>query len=275
VGAGNSGVDIACDAARFAQHAAISVRRGYYLIPKHIFGMPADAFGESGPHLPMKIAQRVFPPLIKMVMGDPSKHGWPKPDHKLFETHPIVNDQILHHLRHGDIGVRSEIASFDGDDVVFTDGKREPFDLVIMATGYQTKVPYLDESVFVWRGNRPNLYLRLFNQTRPGLAALGFTEGDGGAYELFDDMADMIARNAWAAEHDRPQFEALSKRWAGPDPDLSGGVKHQATDRHAAYVNLHAWQKMSKQLRKELGWPVVDQSTFEKLRVLSHAIGLE
>jgi cation diffusion facilitator CzcD-associated flavoprotein CzcO len=44
IGAGNSGVDIACDAARFADHAAISVRRGYYLVPKHIFGMPADAF---------------------------------------------------------------------------------------------------------------------------------------------------------------------------------------------------------------------------------------
>ncbi len=272
VGAGNSGVDIACDAARFAASAAISVRRGYYLIPKHIFGMPADVFGESGPHLPMKIAQRIFPFFIKMVIGDPSKHGWPKPDHKLFETHPIVNDQILHHLRHGDIVVRPEIASFDGDVVVFTDGKREPYDLVIMATGYQTKVPYLDESVFVWKGNRPNLYLRLFNQSQPGLAAIGFTEGDGGAYELFDDMADMIARNSWAAEHDRTQFEILRQRFAGADPDLSGGVKHQTTDRHAAYVNLHAWQKMSKQMRKELGWPIVDQLTFEKLRTPTAAL---
>jgi hypothetical protein len=266
VGAGNSGVDIACDAARFADFAAISVRRGYYLIPKHIFGTPADAFAASGPHLPMKISQRIFPPLIKVLMGNPTKHGWPKPDHKLFETHPILNDQILHHLRHGDLLVRKDIAKFDGADVVFVDGTRETYDLVVMATGYQTKVPYLKESMFRWKGNRPNLFMRLFSQDQPGLTAIGFTEGDGGAYELFDDMSDMIARNAWAAEHDRAQFARLQRHFAGPDPDVSGGVKHQATDRHAAYVNLQAYQKASKAIRKEFGWPTVGQETFESLR---------
>lgn len=266
VGAGNSGVDIACDAARFADFAAISVRRGYHLVPKHIFGMPADAFAASGPHLPMKWAQRIFPPLLKVLIGKPSKYGWPEPDHKLFETHPIVNDQILHHLRHGDLLARRDIARFDGADVVFADGTREAYDLVIMATGYQTKVPYLDESMFRWKGSRPNLHLRLFSQDHPGLAAIGFTEGDGGAYELFDDMSDLIARTAWAAEHDRDQFSRLRVRFAGPDPDVSGGVKHQATDRHAAYVNLQAYHKASKAFRNDLGWPVVGQETFENLR---------
>jgi Flavin-binding monooxygenase-like len=266
VGAGNSGVDIACDAARFARSAAISVRRGYYLIPKHIFGTPADAFAASGPHLPMKVAQRIFPPLIKMLIGNPSKHGWPKPDHKLFETHPILNDQILHHLRHGDLTVRGEIKGFEGADVVFADGKREAFDLVIMATGYVTKVPYLDESMFRWKLGRPSLYLRLFSQDRPGLAAIGFTEGDGGAYELFDNMSDLIARNALAAEKNRADFDRLQRVFAGPDPDVSGGVKHQNTPRHAAYVNLQAYEKATKALRKEFGWPAVDADTFEHLR---------
>jgi cation diffusion facilitator CzcD-associated flavoprotein CzcO len=266
VGAGNSGVDIACDAARFAHEAAISVRRGYYLIPKHIFGQPADAFAASGPHLPMKVAQRIFPPLIKVLIGNPSKHGWPKPDHKLFETHPILNDQILHHLRHGDLTVRKEIARFEGADVVFTDGKREAFDIVIMATGYQTKVPYLNESMFRWKGDRPNLYMRLFSQDHPGLAAIGFTEGDGGAYELFDNMSDLIARNALAAQNDRATFARLQTVFAGPDPDVSGGVKHQSTPRHAAYVNLQAYEKATKALRKQFGWPTVGAETFEHLR---------
>ncbi len=266
VGAGNSGVDIACDAARFATRAAISVRRGYYLIPKHIFGTPADKFAASGPHLPMRWAQRIFPRMLKVLMGDPTKHGWPAPDHKMFETHPIVNDQVLHHLRHGDLTVRGDIACFDGDEVVFKSGDREVFDLVIMATGYDTKVPYLDESMFRWKGGRPNLYLRLFSQSHPGLAAIGFTEGDGGAYELFDEMSDMIARTAWAAEHDRGQFAQLCRRFTGTDPDVSGGVKHQSTDRHAAYVNLQAYHHAAKQLRKDFGWPQIDQSTFEGQR---------
>jgi hypothetical protein len=267
VGAGNSGVDIACDAARFAAEAVISVRRGYHLIPKHILGKPADEFAATGPHLPMKWGQRIFPPLLKLVMGDPTKHGWPKPDHKMFETHPIVNDQILHYLRHGDLSVRGDIQRFDGADVVFSDGRRDTFDLVIMATGYHTKVPYLDEGTFRWKGGRPNLYLRLFSPTHDGLAAVGFTEGDGGAYELFDDMSDMVARTAWAAEHDPQQYARLRSRFGGVDPDVSGGVKYKDSDRHAAYVQLQAFQKVSKAFRKEMGWPVVDQTMFEHLRV--------
>src|SRR5438445_48181 len=47
VGAGNSGADIACDAASNAKQAFISMRRGYHFIPKHVFGMPADEFGEK------------------------------------------------------------------------------------------------------------------------------------------------------------------------------------------------------------------------------------
>ena len=266
IGAGNSGVDIACDAARFADHAAISVRRGYYLIPKHIFGKPADEFASTGPHLPNRVAQRVLPFLLKMVMGDPSKHGWPKPDHKILQSHPIVNDQILHHLRHGDLAVRKDIDHLDGADVVFVDGTREPFDIIVAATGYATKVPYLNESVLRWKGNRPNLFLRVFSQDVPGLAAIGFTEGDGGAYELFDNMSDLVARAAWAAEHDTAQYARLRQRFAGPDIDTSGGMNYVASDRHAAYVNLHAFEKINKQFRKEFGWPEVTQETFEHLR---------
>ena len=44
VGAGSSGVDIACEAARAADAAFISLRRGYRFVPKHIFGVPTDVF---------------------------------------------------------------------------------------------------------------------------------------------------------------------------------------------------------------------------------------
>ncbi|MGD9997800.1 MAG: flavin-containing monooxygenase [Ilumatobacteraceae bacterium] len=255
IGAGNSGVDIACDAAQRAGHAAISVRRGYHLVPKHIFGMPADVFASSGPELPMRVAQAVFPRVLKVVAGDPTKYGWPKPDHKLFETHPIVNDQIVHHLRHGDLAVRSDVRRFDGDVVEFVDGTRESFEVVVAATGYRTDVPYLDRSYFRWKGNRPSLYLRLWSQDHDGLAAIGFTEGDGGAYGLFDNMGDAIARSAKMLVEDRASYERFRARRRGTDPDVSGGVRHVDSDRHAAYVHLPAYRKQMDRLRRELGWP--------------------
>src|SRR5262245_51341307 len=57
IGGGNSGFDIACDAAKVAQRAALSIRRGYWVFPKHLFGQPVDAFVQQGPHLPNWVAQ--------------------------------------------------------------------------------------------------------------------------------------------------------------------------------------------------------------------------
>ena len=45
VGAGNSGCDIAVDAVHYARSVDISVRRGYYFVPKYVFGKPADTLG--------------------------------------------------------------------------------------------------------------------------------------------------------------------------------------------------------------------------------------
>jgi cation diffusion facilitator CzcD-associated flavoprotein CzcO len=45
--AGNSGLDIACDAAWAADHAVISMRCGYWFIPKHLFGRPVDTIAAT------------------------------------------------------------------------------------------------------------------------------------------------------------------------------------------------------------------------------------
>jgi cation diffusion facilitator CzcD-associated flavoprotein CzcO len=194
VGAGNSGCDIACDAARSASKAFISLRRGYHFIPKHILGKPADVFAATGPKLPMWATQRIFGVLLRMIVGDIAKLGLPKPDHKLLESHPILNDQIIHHLRHGDISVRPDVARFDGNGVVFKDGSREDVDLVILATGYDWPVPFIDRSILEWRNERPELYLNVFAPKDERLFVMGFLESNGGIYSALDDTADLVAR---------------------------------------------------------------------------------
>ena len=271
VGAGNSGVDIACDAASAADHAAISVRRGYHIVPKYIFGTPADEFADKGPHLPMPIAQRLLTLVLRAQVGDPSRHGWPKPDHRLFESHPILNDQILHHLRHGDLAVRPDVTGFDGGDVLFKDGTRERFDTVVMATGYGWPIPYVDRSLLRWRGGRADLYLHLFSREHPDLTAIGFTEGDGGAYGLFDEMADLIARATKLAETDAEAFARFRRIAEIETPDLSGGVRHVHSDRMANYLNMVTYRKVVARLRARFDWPAVDGSTFAHVRASAAA----
>src|SRR3546814_7411804 len=59
IGAGNSGCDIACDAAQSADKAFISLRRGYHFIPKHIFGIRSEEHTSELQSL-MRISYAVF-----------------------------------------------------------------------------------------------------------------------------------------------------------------------------------------------------------------------
>ena len=211
VGAGNSGCDIACDAARYAAKAFISLRRGYHFIPKHILGKPADVFAATGPKLPLWATQRVFGVLLRVIVGDTAKLGLPMPDHRVLESHPIVNDQIIHHLRHGDISVRPDVARFDGGSVVFKDGSRENIDLVILATGYDWPVPFIDRAILDWQDERPDLYLNVFAPRDERLFVMGFLESNGGIYSALDDTADLVARAIKASQSDQPPIPVCGR----------------------------------------------------------------
>jgi cation diffusion facilitator CzcD-associated flavoprotein CzcO len=267
IGGGNSACDIASDAASVADEAAISLRRGYHFVPKHLFGVPADVFASSGPHLPMWVQQKVFAVILKALTGDLTRFGLQKPDHRLFESHPILNTQILHHLAHGRIRAKPDVARFDGETVHFTDGTSGEFDLVLCATGYRWEIPFVDRSLFRWKSNRPDLYMNLFARDHRELYGLGYMETNGGAYKLFDEMADFTVRAIEARNENGVTAQKLDKLVASDAPDLSGGIHFVASDRHATYIEIDAYRKYMRRLRKKLGWPALEPGVFAAQRV--------
>ena len=275
IGAGNSGCDIACDAAQSADKAFISMRRGYHFLPKHLFGKPADVFAHEGPHLPMWLTQRVFGVMLRILNGDVTRLGLQKPDHKLFETHPILNNQLLHFLSHGDIKAKRDVERFDGKVVHFKDGTSEEIDLILCATGYKWKIPYVDPKLFSWKGGKPDLYMNLFSRETPDLYALGYMETNGGAYKLFDEMADLIVQTIKARAAGGEAGGRINKLITSDRPDLSGGIHFVASDRHATYVEIDAYRKQMSKLRKQLDWPELKDGTFTPLLVKPQSMAAE
>ena len=240
VGGGNSGCDIACDASRSASRALISLRRGYYFIPKHIFGKPADVFDEQGPHLPYFVERPILQGLLRLLNGDLKRLGLPRPDHSILESHPVMNTQILHALQHGDIEVRADIREFLGRDVLFTDGRIDAVDLIVLATGYVRGVPFLPAGVLA-DDDVSELFLNVFHRRERSLYVLGHFTADGGAYPLLDRQAELVARVADARRRglDTSRFD---RAFSGPFPDFSGGVRYQKVRRMSNYLKTRPYR---------------------------------
>lgn len=265
IGAGNSGADIACDAAANADKAFISLRRGYHFIPKHIFGLPADEVSEKGPQLPMWLTRLLFGGILRLVNGNLSRFGLPTPDHKLFESHPLLNSQLLHYLQHGDIQVRPDISHYEGDQVVFKDGTRETLDLVLYATGYKWSCRYATD-YFEWKGGRPQMYLSIFSRQHHNLFGIGYLETNSSAYKLFDNEAHLIACYL-ADQLRRPSMAQEFHQLIQHDqPDLSGGIQFVKSQRHEVYLEVHALKKHMRQLRQRLGWSDLSEGYFSPVR---------
>jgi hypothetical protein len=141
IGGGNSACDIAAEAARVGGSAHLSLRRGYWFLPKTIYGRPTAELLTT--NLPVWLQRLYLEMLLKIVVGDYRKYGLMKPDHKIFEHHPTLNSELLHYLKHGKITPHGDIRRFDGDTVEFIDGTKESFDLIVCATGFNVSMPFL------------------------------------------------------------------------------------------------------------------------------------
>ncbi|MEP0068169.1 FAD-dependent oxidoreductase [Pyruvatibacter sp.] len=258
IGAGNSAVDIACDAAFAADEAHISFRRGYHFVPKHIFGKPADVFGEGSNWMPMKLQQYTFGKLLNLLNGDLSRLGLPKPDHKPLESHPIMNSQLLHYLNHGDVNGHGPIERLEGNRVHFKKGEKIEVDLIILATGYNWSLPYLPDGLLEWENGRPKTFAKIFTPQHKNLFLSGFLEVNGGIYGLMDEMGLAIAKTIETQLNHPKRAAKIDSYINGPEPDMSGNVNYVKSDRHTGYGNKTMFLKVFKDMRKRFGWPEVD-----------------
>jgi len=265
VGAGNSGVDIACDAARHADKAFISLRRGYHFVPKHMFGVPTDVFLGGGVHPPKGVVIPDDPDkMLGAMVGDLTRYGLKAPDHKAMQSHPIMNTQILHYLAHGDLTAKEDVVSFSETGAVFKDGSVEAFDMVLFATGYDYRMPFLDEALFDWKQGRPQLYLNIFHRRLKGLSVVGYVEFASAGYQRFDEMAQMVAMDA-VIEQSGVERETWRRMKAEARPDLRGASTYVDSPRHANYVDVTVYRRVLAEIRQAFRWPDPSDALYRPL----------
>lgn len=241
VGAGNSGCDIAVDAIHHGARCDLSMRRGYYFVPKYVFGKPADTVGGKL-KLPMWLKRKVQGVILKWFVGDPQKYGFPKPDYALFESHPVVNSLVLYHAGHGDLRVRADIERFDGDTVYFVDGTRANYDMILAATGYKLDYPFVDATELNWQGDAPHLFLNAMHPTRDDVFVLGMVEASGLGWQGRHEQAEMVVRYITGLRDGMTAATALRTEKSAGFQRATGGVKYLKVARMAYYVDKETYR---------------------------------
>jgi cation diffusion facilitator CzcD-associated flavoprotein CzcO len=156
IGSGNSGCDLAVDAAQQHFDTHIVMRRGHHFQPNTFFGKPRSelAWMQEYTFEEQDLIARL---MMRVSVGEASDYpGMPIPDHRaLADGPPVVNDLLLYWIQHGRITVRPGIERFDGTTVHFSDGTSDDFDTILWATGFHASLPFLDDTLLVKQDGVP------------------------------------------------------------------------------------------------------------------------
>ncbi len=143
VGFGNSGGEIALDVAQADIEVAMSVRGPVSILPRELLGVPILAWAIAEQKLPTRVADALNAPAIRLAVGPIEKLGLKraaKGPRRMIEEDgrvPLLDVGTLALIRRGRIAVRPDIESLSPETVAFADGRVEPFDAIVLATGFR------------------------------------------------------------------------------------------------------------------------------------------
>lgn len=220
VGAGNSGCDLAVDAANARLDVSIAMRHGQVFQPKTFFGRGRNQLPFLA-KLPPWAAERVQRALVRVSVGTHADYPGLQPPvtRNLNEQLPVVNDLLLYWLQHGRITARTGVVGTRGRAVAFADGTSAEFDTVLWATGFRVSLPFLAPDQLTWSGGAP---LRVGGMVVPvgtsRLYTVGLASPRGAQFPVFSAQSALAVRLlGLEGRTERPLAELLAP--AGPPTD--------------------------------------------------------
>lgn len=252
VGIGNSAMDISVDLARVAADIAVSVRRGVKILPKYVSGVPLDHWAINTASLvlslilPEKIGQKMSQWAVERQQGDVERFGMPPAPKGMLGSHPTISSEFLPRVGHGAIRIVPNIKALDGDYVVFVDGRRERFDTIIYATGYNIRFPFLDPALFPVQDNRVGLYKYVVPPKLPNLYFIGLVQPLGAIMPMAELQSRWLAgvmRGKYRLPSAADMERDVEKKWQEIQERYYDSPRHTIQVDHGVYM-LELWREM-------------------------------
>ena len=154
VGVGNSGGEIASELARASAAAGkstrvtVAVRSGANVVPRELFGIPIQYLAfylRKLPRAAREVVVRAIGRVIERRQGPPVL---PRPSYGPLDAIPLIGFHLTTAIREGLIDVRGGVDRLTSRGALFADARsprEEPFDVVILATGFTAALQPLGE----------------------------------------------------------------------------------------------------------------------------------
>lgn len=248
IGGGNSACDVAVETARVSKSTSISWRRGYYLIPKFMYGLPTDVQALKNRWMPDFIRGPFTKLMLEIFQGKNEDIGLQKPDKNLNATHPTVNSELYYAVRHGKVTPHVDIERYEGNKVIFKNGKSEEFDVIIACTGFKIKHDFFDKSLINYEEGKVPLLHKMIPADINNLYFIGLFQPLGCIWpgaELQSKLAAQHLLGNWKPE--KSIKELIEIELANPD------VKQIDTPRHTITVDDYAFRaRLKKEIKKSI-----------------------
>jgi cation diffusion facilitator CzcD-associated flavoprotein CzcO len=188
VGVGNSGGEIASELANSGARVTIAVRSGANVVPRQIAGIPVQYLSFAMRALPARVRTALAGLVGRMTELRRGKPVLPKPAHGPLDAIPLIGFHLVDAIRAGKVAVRGGVVALTGTGAQFTDGAEEPFDDVILATGFTAALAPLGDLVRRDAKGFADRSDRVTSADQPHLYFVGHSyDATGGLYNIRRD----------------------------------------------------------------------------------------
>jgi cation diffusion facilitator CzcD-associated flavoprotein CzcO len=202
VGVGNSGGEIGSELANAGARVTIAVRSGANVVPREIAGIPIQYLAFAMRALPKRARTVIIGLVGKITELRRGKPVLPKPAYGPLDAIPLIGFHLEDAIRAGKVTVRGGVTALTESGARFMDGAEEPFDDVILATGFSAALAPLgnlvrtDAKGFAMRTDR------VTSADQPHLYFVGHSyDSTGALYNIKRDSALAAERIAARARH--------------------------------------------------------------------------
>jgi cation diffusion facilitator CzcD-associated flavoprotein CzcO len=170
IGAGNSGGEIGSELGRSGVDTTIAVRSGANVVPLQIAGIPIQYLAWGIRTLPRSARDVIVSAMRRITELRNGPPVLPRPSVGPLDAIPLIGFKLVDAIREGSVKLRAGVRRLTPNGVVFDNGHEEPFDVILLATGFRASIGFLgslvtvDERGFALRTDRvtsseqPNLF---------------------------------------------------------------------------------------------------------------------